>query len=178
MRERGMFPHRICYLMLRSVSTMKSRQFLLAFLFALILASVIPSENAYGEGFPSLTYLRVERWGQTISIKYCMSVDWHAIQWGETSPSNWNTNQTLGTMNGCNSGMKNMFYQVAGNESLWINFQAWGNGGAKWYSFNLRTNADGSITCRPEYQADTHMVPIPSQMFGSPRNQCGWWDRR
>ncbi|KAB8141670.1 hypothetical protein F8S13_18165 [Chloroflexia bacterium SDU3-3] len=65
------------------------RPLLLIVCFVMAVSFAIPTRVVQAAGYPSLTYIRFNRSGGSISATYCIAADSYQLYWGESSPSYW-----------------------------------------------------------------------------------------
>ncbi|NOK63951.1 MAG: hypothetical protein GFH27_549319n131 [Chloroflexi bacterium AL-W] len=137
-----------------------------------IVISCIPVVPAQAAGYPSLTYIRINRYGGNIEATYCIIADRYRLIWGELAPSSWFANQSYGAINGCTT--KLLFAQVQGNETLFIVTSVFSStGGEEAYSMKLYPRGTNNLSCDLRY-ASTRLVRDPR--LNSP-TACAFWDK-
>lgn len=136
----------------------------------LLVVSVLPAKAL---GFPSLTYIRFNRYGDVINATYCIAADSYTLGWGEDAPNYWFMERSYGAINGCTT--KRLYTNVVGNETLSIEIWARANNGSFGrYSFQV-------IASGPTDLSNCWITFLNSQLSRDPRlnsnTACAFWDQ-
>lgn len=139
---------------------------------ATLMTSLLPAQPAQAAGYPSLTYVRFNRYGANIYATYCIAADYYDLIWGESSPTYWYDQRSYGAINGCVT--KYLFAQVQGNENLFTAFETRSNvGGIANYGFLLYPRGSSSLTCDIDYNG-TYLRRDPRLNSST---ACAFWDQ-
>lgn len=147
------------------------RPLLLMVCFVMAASFAIPTHVVQAAGYPSLTYIRFNRSGGSISATYCIAADSYQLYWGESSPSYWYSSASYGAIGGCTT--KLLFLGVAGNETLFVAPETRSaSGGIANYGFILYPRGSNNLTCSIDYMG-TFLRPDPRLVSAS---ACAFWD--